>query len=442
MRDLLGQERMKIRLGGEEAHAIERAEVRLSFFTQPGTFAARVGHSRILRELLDRTPPGTAYELLVSMPDGREVRIMSGRLDDANSEGGSGGTEATLKGRDWMMPLHDGHPSVERTFGQITFTRLTEEVIKLSGVDEPTLFFDNEDNRLAVQGTPKTETVKATTREFAIEEATAARVGIVSSGEAQGSPFAYDVIPGSPERFVALPDTTEEVKRVVGIDVPNPLKLSLGTTFLHFLQQEHNRAGLFLFAGAEPRSYVLTRPSVLQPPRWGVLRRRGASWGIVAPPDYTNATAGRFSHYTVRGRGGGGKDGKKQIEGTFIDPEMVKYGLIKHWAAEDKTAKTSKAADYLARRMWAEKSRAGWTYRLPVKGLSWPTLGGEYAVWSPDGMIDLKDEEIGLEGPHWISEVAMSFSANGATTSHVTLHRPAHLVFGDEVLPERKGKKK
>ena len=120
-----------------------------------------------------------------------------------------------------------------------------------------------------------------TERNFAIEDGQAARVALVSTGEAAGSPYAYDVLPATVDKIVAQPDTVATVTRVVGYDVPNPLKLALGTTLLHFLQQEHNRTGLFLFAGSNPREYILTRPNVQRAPTWRLSFRRGSSWGLV-----------------------------------------------------------------------------------------------------------------------------------------------------------------
>lgn len=434
----LGGEIVRIQLGGLDSYVIERYEIRQSFFTQPGTFALRVGHGAVAAQLLAACKPGLDFALWIDLPDGREVLQMSGTIDAVNTEGSAGATEVTIRGRDWMMPLHDGMSPVEKTFGRATFADLTEKVIGLAGVQEATLYYDPTADRAAVQGIPKTETVKQTTREFAIEDGKAERVALVSTGEAAGSPYAYDVVPATVDKLVALPDTVAEVIKVVGFDVPNPLKLSLGTSYLRFLQQEHNRTGLFLYAGSNPREYILTRPDVHQAPTWRIVRRRGMSWGIISH-SYTNDTAGRFSHYTVRGRGGGGTDStgavRKQIEGTYIDQEMVNLGLIKHWSHVDSIAKTSKGAEYLARRMAAEKARAGWRLSYTLRGLSWPTIAGGMAIWCRDAVVDVQDDELDIHGPMWISEVAPS--GGDKTTTTITLHKPDHQVYGDEVLPER-----
>lgn len=433
----LGGERARIVLGEVESYVIERYEFRQSFFTQPSTFALRVGHSALARYLLEVFHPGLEFALYIDLPDGRTVLQMSGRIDHVGTEAGAGATEVTLRGRDWMAPLHDCMSPVEKTFGRASFADLTEQVIKLAGVEEPTFYFSNEANTAAVQGIPKTETVQVVTeRNFAIEDGQAAHVALVSTGEAAGSPYAYDVLPATVDKIVAQPDTVATVTRVVGYDVPNPLKLALGTTLLHFLQQEHNRTGLFLFAGSNPREYILTRPNVQRAPTWRLSFARGSSWGLVGRT-FSNDTAGRASHYTVRGRGGGGTDStgavRKQIAGTYVDQEMVDYGLIKPWSRVDTIAKTSKQAEYLARRMAAEKARAGWHLTYTLRGLSWPALSGQMAVWCRDAVVDVQDEELGISGPHWISEVSQS--GGDKTTTTITLHKPEHQLYGDEVLP-------
>ena len=440
----LGGERVRIQLGDVESYVIERYEIRQSFFTQPSTFALRVGHSALTKYLLEVFHPGLAFKLYIDLPDGREVLQMCGRIDHMGTEGSAGATEVTLRGRDWMAPLHDGMSSVEKTFGRATFADLTETIIKLAGVDEPTIYYDATADRAAVQGIPKTATVDQTTREFVIEDGKAARVALVSTGEAAGSPYAYDVLPATVDTIVQQPDTVVQVTKVVGFDVPNPLKLALGTSYLHFLQQEYNRTGLFIFAGSSPREYILTRPNVLAAPTWRIVRRRGMEWGIVGC-SYSHDTAGRFSHYTVRGRGGGGTDStgavRKQIEGTHVDQEMVDLGLIKQWSHVDAIAKTSKGAEYLARRMAAEKARAGWHLTYALRGLSWPTIAdGSLACWTRDTVVDVQDEELNIHGPHWISDVSQS--GGDKTTTTITLHKPAHQLYGDEVLPARIAGKK
>ena len=124
---------------------------------------------------------------------------------------------------------------------------------------------------------------------------------------------------------------------------------------------------------------------------------------------------------------------------------MIDLGLIKQWSHVDAIAKTSKGAEYLARRMAAEKARAGWHLTYTLRGLSWPTIAdGSLACWTRDTVVDVQDEELNIHGPHWISDVSQS--GGEKTTTTITLHKPEHQLYGDEVLPARiagkKGRKK
>jgi len=64
------------------------------------------------------------------------------------------------------------------------------------------------------------------------------------------------------------------------------------------------------------------------------------------------------------------------------------------------------------------------------------------AVWCRDAVVDVQDDELNIHGPHWISDVAQSGAANGPTTTTITLHKPEHQLYGDEVLPSRVAGKK
>ena len=153
----LGGERVWIQLGEVETEVIEQYTIKQSFFTQPSTFALRVGHSALASYLLEVFHPGLEFRLFIELPDGRKVLQMSGVIDACGTEAGAGATEVSLRGRDWMAPIHDGMSGVEKTFGRASFADLTESVIKLAGVAEPTFYFSNDSNTAAVQGIPKTE---------------------------------------------------------------------------------------------------------------------------------------------------------------------------------------------------------------------------------------------------------------------------------------------
>ncbi len=429
----LGGERVRIQFDGEESIYVEWYEIRFSFFSPPGSFAIRVGHSGLARDLLKKYPPGTSFTLWIDLPGGQSVPVMTGRIDEPSPEAGAGATEITLRGRDWMKPLHDGMPRVERTFGRTSFKDLVETLLRDAGVPDFSLLYTNADNLQAVQGIPKFETRQQPAPiVFPKEQKRLQAIQAVILG-----PVAYGYQLATREREMV------DVQVIVGFDVPNPLKLAPGTTRWTFLRQELNRAGLFMFCGVDEKTYILTQPSTMQTPTCRITRRLGNSYGI-EESRHTNNTSGRFREYIVYGRGGGGADqSRKQIKGTYMDTEMVAWDLGETWSVIDPIAKTSKQAEFLARRKAAEFRRAGWSLGYKVRGLSWPMMNAaQRAIWAIDSTVDIDDDVYDIHGPHWISEVSMRGSSNGGTTTDITMHRPADVIVGDEVLPERVQKKK
>lgn len=425
-------EQVRIQLGDTDSKVIERYEIRQSFFAQPSAFAARVGHGGIAKALLDKYPPGTPFTVWIDLSDGRSVPQMTGRLDEPSPEPSAGATEVNLRGRDWMMPLHDGMPRVEQSFGRATFKELVEKVLRLAGIPDFALDYSNQANQLAVIGTPKFETRQQPAPLMfpkVIERLKVMRRVVMG-------PVAAGVLEAMTEREMV------DVQVVTGYDIQNPIKASPGTTWLSILQQELNRAGLFLFAGVDEKSFILTQPSVQQHPTWKIVRRRGQSTGVISAR-YQNNTSGRHSHYLVYGRGGGGPDGRKQVQGEYVDEEMVGWGLEKVWSKKDQLAKTSSQALHLARRHCAEARRNGWHLSYKLRGLSWPIIGStQEGVWCRDAIVDVDDEEYGIRGPMWIGEVQQHGEGKSETATEITLYRPDDLVFGDDVIPRKQPAKR
>lgn len=428
--------RVRIQLGDEDSYVIERYEIKQSFFTQPGAFAARVGHGGLTRDLLAKYPPGIPFVLWIDLPDGRSVPQMCGRIDDVTPEGSAGATEVNLRGRDWMAPIHDGMSKVEKSFGRATFKELTEAVIRLAGVEGYSIKYDNSENRRAVQGIPRFETRQVFQRPD-LTNISPVTKRLYAQRLAIHGPVAYGV-------FLATLGTTVDVNVIAGYDVPNPPKVKPGQTLLSFLQEHHNRGGLFMFAGVDEKTYILTQPSTSQSPVHRIVRRRGDSYGVIAAR-HKNATARRYSNYTVYGRGGGGGDPRKQIVGEYVDDEMVGWGLIKQWSKVDDLAKTSKSAEFLAKRYAAEARRTGWDLAYTLRGHTWPIIGSSTQVAIPalDTIWEIVDEEYGIYGPHWVAEIAMRGEPKspGATTE-IVFQRPADQVHGDEVIEPKTAKKK
>lgn len=441
-------ERARIQLGETDSRIIERYEITQSFFSQPGAFAARVGHGGVTGDLLRAYPPGTPFTFWIDLEDGRQVPQMTGKLDDNSPDGAGGATQNNLRGRDWMMPLYKSMPRVERTFSRATFKELTQAVIKEAlGSDDFELIFSNDANAAAIQGVPKFETTQVTdtTREFVVVgEEIAPRLAVTGYSDGVGPLFG---IVEEHESLKALADTTStrDVVKLVGYDVPNPLRAKPGQAWLTFLQQELNRTGLFLFAGWDERVFIVTRPNAAQAPKFRITRRRGGSPGIIGAR-FKNSTSQRCSEYVVYGRGGGGKDGRKQVQGSYTDQEMVGYGLSAVWSHVDELAKTSKQAEYLARRKAAEDRRNGWELTYTLRGHTWPLIGeeGKSGILAIDTVFEVFDEEYEISGLFWCAQVTHRDEGQGKRTE-ITLMRPADLLYGDDVVtlsPKTAGRKK
>lgn len=434
-------ERVRIQLGDTDSYIVERYEISRRFFTKPGAFAVRVGHGGVTRDLLEKYPPGTPFTLWLDV-DGGSIPQMTGRLDEPTPEGSAGATEVNLRGRDWLAPLVDSMPRVERTWSNATFRKLTEDLIAAVGIKGYALAFTNAANAAAVRGIPKTETkrVKQTYSATSVGEEYPPELRLVGSHPDVGP--VYQVQPVRSGVTVVSTDVFRDVTTVVGYEVQNPLKWKVGQAALSFLEAEFNRAGLFIFASVDEKSYIVTQPTTEQAPTWRIARARGDSRGVISAR-HRNSTARRHSHYTVWGRGGGGGDPRKQVVGEYIDQEMLAWGLEKQWSKIDDLAKTSKQAEYLAKRYAAEARRNGWELVYTVREHTWPRVDGRgYAAWDIDAIVDVQDDEYGIFGPHWVEGIAMRGGGDQGTTTEITLMRPSDLIFGDEVLDPKTAKRK
>lgn len=402
--DRLGRvdERVRIAFGAEESRIVSRYEVSQRFFTQPAAFAVTIGSGETARELAKRFPPGTPFQLFI----GGTVQ-QSGVLDGYGVSG-SGGTELLLRGRDGLAPLHDSHVEADRSFSNLTYQELAAKCIEAAGIEGYSLTASNEANRSAIADTPITELQPL----LPMAAADAAR-----AGKPTEAPVVVDV----KKQYI---------------------KAKVGQTWYAFLKKELDRAGLFLFACVDERSFILTAPQPAQRPAFRIARKRGApraAVNVVGTPRHRNEATGRHARYVVYGRGGGGPAGRSKTRGEYVDDEMVAWGFSKTWCVVDDDAKTKGQAQFLARRRCAEARRQGWElvytvagHRAPVIGADGRAGGRQYGIWAPDVVVDVQDDELGIHGPHWIEGV--TFRGDGksdGTTTEITLMRPEDLVFGD-----------
>jgi prophage tail gpP-like protein len=389
-RDLGGvNDKVTLRLGGSELLVAESYDVRMSFFRQPSIFALRTGWGGTALELMDRYPPNTKFELLIA-----DHVQFTGRIDSVNAEQSAGATEVTFHGRDDLAPLHDSMAAADRSFDDASYEDVVTRCLEDAGVAEYTLIFENTQNRERRSGVVVPSTTNQTVFGRARRSATSA-------------------------------------KKKAG-------QLKVGTQYYQFIKPELDRGGLFLFAAADVGDgpvFVMTEPNTTQPPRYKILGRRGELRNRVntTSASFKNDTAKRFCEYVVFGRGGDPKNGQQSIQATYVDNEMLGYGFPRQRrrTARVDTVQTPDEALKLAWRMRAEDRRDSWNLTYVVSGHTVPALNGrtanDRAVWSADTTVEVDDDEYGISGVYYISDVQFQRDGSGTRTT-LTLIDPADWV--------------
>lgn len=444
--DALGvplDDRVRIALGGTDVRIFEQYEVKHSFFTSPSAFACRIGSGDFMRELTALYPPNTPYELRVA-----EIVQHTGRLDGYGPEDSSGATAVSLRGRDGLAPLHDAYILADRSFSNASFVELTSLVLQAVGIDEFTLSGDNAANRAAVSGTRSFSRLVDNPSQATREALARLEKQQASAVAANPTAFYVPITPGQVPTLVRQGVTvtsapTKPTVEIVTIGAPpgaqaKPLQAKAGGRWWELLHKEYRRGGLFLQAAGDPLTFILGQPNTTQAPLYGLYRQRGAPANAVnvLRARHQNETTRRYARYIVRGRAGGStkKAGRSQIGAEVVDEEMTALGYTKAWAHVDAEAKNAKRAEFLARRKMAEDRRAGWSLGYTVLGHTAPILGGsgleERAIWTVDTMVQVRDDEYGINGDFWIESVTLRGS-NSGTTTELVLHRPEDLVFGE-----------
>lgn len=374
-------DRVLLTLGGVELLIAESYTVRQSVFVQPATFSIRLGHAGVIGDLIRKFPPGTKYTLSIG-----NVLQQSGVIDDIEASGDANGSSLTISGRDAIAKLVDGRIVDDTSFTNSTYSSLLRTVAdEVFGREYP-ISFTNEQNR----------TIKV------------------------GAEVIQSDLPPDPE-------VTQ-----TGVTKDRPMRAKNGEPWYKFLRDQYDRAGLFLFAGADGR-LILTAPNASQAPCARIVRGKGEPLrtGQVKSFRFKNATSCRFSDVVIYSRTGGRKTGRTHTRGAYEDAEIMGYGISRPLVTHDHKSSSAGQAEAFARRKIAESRRAG---RSLIYGVSGHTTiganGRDRVVWAVDTVVDVDDQEIGVQGSYWIETVEMSRGPE--TNTLLTLMRPEDLVFGTD----------
>lgn len=425
-------------LNGETVWIAKEYDISIAFMMVPNQFSITLGSGDTILDLVRRYPKGTPFVLKIN----GIVQFM-GRTDGFERPNGEV-TELRITGRDRLAQLVDDQIEHDQTFTNATYDDLARAAITGAQIPSFVLNLDAAAHRRAVIGTP------------IVDKTTVTKKVVLDLNQS----FAIDTSgfpPGTDLNFAPLDiqdiseitvDVDQTVTRIKGYKAERPIEWKVGSSWYSAFNTEGARGGLFLRAGVDSTGknenvFLLSQPSAAQVPTFALVATREPVFADniinVSPPAIRDIATGRHAHYIVRGRTSGKKDGRKQIEARFDDEEMIAAGYNTRRVVVDEKAKTQVQADYLARKLCAEARRQHRVFTYTMKHRhTGPLLSDprQRAVLAPDVCVALLDKENGMDGLFWIERVRHRASANGPTTTEITLMAPEDLVFGDgEFLP-------
>lgn len=368
---------VRVILDGQEIVIVESYSVNIDMMTQPAQFSCSVGNGAVARELMDRFPPRTAFELQIA-----GTSQFQGFTDGWSVSGAAGNTTVNLAGRDSLATVHDATAKADKTFTDVSLEDLVRFVLdETLGAGKYTLASDSK--RLAMANAK-----------------------------------------GKAKKAKTLKATTEANRKV-------QLKLGM-RLYGEFLKPQLDRAGVFLFS-TQGGTFILSELDPDQTPLYRLRHRRGDAANTVESFSFSNNTAGRYMACEVWGRrGGGDEEVRAPVKGRFEDAEMKALGYTKTLYVDDPKCLTIQQCEFLAKRRIAEANRAAWRLEYTVGGHTTQQTGGGgtgQVIWIPDTLVDVDDEELGITGPHYIEGVTHSGQPGMTTT--LKLMRLQDLVFGE-----------
>lgn len=420
-------------LDGDTIVTAKDYNVSIAFLQVPNIFSMTIGSGRSVLDLMRRFPKNTPFTLKIN-----DVVQFMGFTDGFRRPKGDA-SAIEIYGRDALAQLVTDKVPHDRSFNNVTFDELTHAAFKSAQYGGISLSHDAASHRKAVTGVPQFEPYKAS------QKYTSQPIGngktvqeVVLPGVAE-----YDIVNVRTGVTVVSTETQVMKQRCTGFKTEKPIEWKAGQTHYEALNKDLARGGIFLRAGVDPEGqdpnvFLLGEPNAAQAPMFGLARLLDRdppkNMVNVQPPQIEDSAVGRHAYYIVRGRTGGGKDGKQQIEAIFEDEDMIANGYTTRNVVVDEQAKTKKQAEYIARKLCAEARRMNrvFTYTVPGRH-SLPLLSApsRRAIPNPDLVVSLIDEEHGLEGDFWVERVKFRASASGGTFTDITLMVPDDLVFGE-----------
>lgn len=423
-----------ITLAGETVRIAESYEVSQSIIAQPCAFSIRLGTGDQVKELIKKYPAGTPFTLAI---DG--TLQITGTTDGYITEGSTGGTEFTLRGRDRLKSLLDAYVEEERSWADATYAELTADILAETTAGDFTVYNSDAANRKAISRAPLTETklerVAALLANGELGDLLAADAfgGAQGTGEDQQAAEAINTAGFTTLAAASFAGGALQ-GAVLAIGKPKEnqktIQAKLGERWYGgILKPQLDRTGLMLWCAGDG-NFVLSTPATDAKPVARLYRKRGGLTNVKRA-SLKNETTGRYARCVVHFRQGGGATTRGRGYGVFNDEEMIALGFTQAMTIKDPKCKNLAQADFLARKKIAESRRAGWSYEVTIAGHTMVGLDGQRIVLSPNLVIEVDDDENGIREELWVEQA--SHARRGATETTLRLMRKADAVFGEEI---------
>lgn len=390
-------DRVTIELGNATNNVVVNStsyEVTRGIFDQPSEFALRLGTGDIVRKLIQQYPKGSPFRLSV----GGQTQF-TGYTDGFDCDDNGHATEIAFLGRDVLASICDSEIEKEESFNADTHRALCEKAIARVDLLKP---FETD------------------------------RPAIISSNSANR-------IQSTGQNIIAAEDSSEkQLLQIAGStgDAYTVLRTHVGETVINLLKRHLDAAGLFVWAAASG-DIVVGVPNSKQPPLYRLVRRRGgAPTSNVIGARYRDSNRYRYSEVVIVGKTSGHKYSSSTVKGTYTDSEVINSGITKIRVLRNLDVTSIAHAEHLAKKELASCRRRGFYFEYTVAGHSAPCLltnGKTRAVFAPDTVVEVDDDEYGIHGNMWIESVTHRRSPH--TTTTIRMLSPDVLIFGDNAFP-------
>lgn len=388
-----GDDRVQLRLGTLLVKIASEYDTKSGIFDQPSTFSFVIGDGSTAASLIQQAPANTPFQILVGgapqftgFTEGREARGSATQ-----------GTQLHVHGRSilakLLTDLEKNASFTGKTHRDLVAQALSDLDIKKPFTnDAPQILASNADTRKTRSGT----NVKASDAD----------------------------------------DYTAQLSQYAGTqgDAYPVARTKLAEKYLDLLRRHLETVGLFLW-DSPTGDIIVGRPNWHQPAIARIYRRRSrVPTSNIESYSWREDYAPRYSEVAIFGKTTGRKYSRHTTSGAYTDDIMVNLGFHKVKVVRDVNVTSIAHAEAIAKKHLAEGRRKGFALEYTVKGHSTPNiLTGGTTIWSPDTVVDVVDEEIGISGQYYIENVRHTRNANGTHTT-IKLLEPDSLIFGEESI--------